>query len=167
VAFPYHMTMARSWHVYSIHAFVGRLARKSSISLMVTHSVGEKGVKSVSSEWGGFLPLGPSSCATWSRGWVGVAWALTIRPPRISWFQPGSSLSYTGKGLGRADLGAGRRVQAPSFRPHSLCSSQLCLFPLTATTIVFIVVTPAAGALKLLFWNDSFLMGTRPRNPHT
>jgi hypothetical protein len=56
-----------------------------------------------------------------------IALVLSVRPPRITWFQSVPSASCSGTGLGGAELGADRRAKNHSFDfvPVQLALQQL------------------------------------------
>jgi hypothetical protein len=126
-----------------VQAWVGRFSRRSVIPWSGDWLCGGEGVESVCLERGGWdsttdtsgqagLRCPPFGAACHSvrlpvsdegrEAGLGVSWALTMRPPRTTWFQPEPSFSCSGEGLAGADLGADRRVETPSSRPRSPCA---------------------------------------------
>jgi hypothetical protein len=74
--------------------------------------------------------------------------ALTIRPPRTTWFQPDPRLSCSAVGCGVTTLFAAGWTAAPLVRVRCLgtCfASAVCLFALAAAPVVGRVVAPAAA----------------------
>jgi hypothetical protein len=105
------------------------------------------------------LPLDPSSCVGWSGCRTGRSLSLDyaaasdiVVPARAKFLLFGRSSSWSWFGSWQPRGDAALSAALPLL---SLCSSRLCFFPLTATTIVCSVVSSAAAALKLLLWSDT------------
>jgi hypothetical protein len=79
--------------------------------------------------------------------------ALTIRPPRTTWFQPHPRLCCSVDDwrdhFVRGGLD-GSTVGSCALLVHLLCRRRSCPFPLAAAPVVGRVVAPAAAAFKLL-----------------
>jgi hypothetical protein len=94
------------------------------------------------------MPLGPSACVGRSEGRVGGSLSLEDAALSNNAFRAIAQYLLFGEGLAGADLGAGRRVQMPSFWVRSTCP--LCAaatFPsilLLQTAIVSSVVSSEA-----------------------
>jgi hypothetical protein len=89
-------------------------------------------------------------CVGWSGGSVSrdeAAASDNLIPASAMFLLFGKRLSWSSFGRWQA---RGDAILSAALPLHSLCSSHLCLFPLTATTIVGSVVFSAAAALKLL-----------------